>query len=139
MDALRRLTLAHRGVAALLLAAALALRLLVPAGFMPDVAGGAVRLVLCPAADPLPVMATPMPGPMAGMTHHQGPRDHQAPSDAPCAYAGLSLAPVLPVDPLVLAAAMLVAMAIALERAAFAMPARAAFLRPPLRGPPATA
>lgn len=139
MEALRRLILSHRAVAALLLAAALALRLLVPAGYMPAVADGAMRLVLCPAAGP--GRADPPPAPrMAGMHHDRGdhPADH-GPQAPPCAYAGLSWAPVMPVDLPLLAAAIVFAMALVRVRAALAPPVRAPFLRPPLRGPPAIA
>ena len=135
MHALRRLIARRRGLTALLFAAALALRLLVPTGFMPDVAGGTLSLILCPAADP-----APQPVAMPGMHHHDAPHErHSASHDGPCAFAGLSLAPLLPVDPLLLAAAIVLAMALARTRAAQALPRRAFYIHPPSRGPPAIA
>ncbi|WP_232834199.1 MULTISPECIES: hypothetical protein [unclassified Sphingomonas] len=156
---MRRLILTHRTVAALVLAAALAMRLLVPAGFMPDVAGGAVRLILCPAAGPVPAAMSPMAhGSMAmpmghagtdnhvASAHDHGAHDHDkssshdhAPQDAPCAFAGLALASLMPVDPVLLLAAIAFAMALAAFGLALPTPGRVPYLRPPLRGPPIVA
>jgi hypothetical protein len=76
----------------MLLAAALFLRLLIPAGYMVGSAAGASVLVPCPAVVPAPVMA------------HHGHHDGRAPhAEAPCPFAALG-APVLPpADPLALA------------------------------------
>lgn len=137
MEALRRLILRRPACAAVLLAAALALRLLVPAGFMPGEVDGGIRLVLCPAAGPIAAPAMAMAGMHHGDPHQQ--RDAQHGAEAPCAYAGLSLAPLTPVDPLLLAAALAFVMAVALIRAAQRPPRPAPFWRPPLRGPPVIA
>jgi hypothetical protein len=111
-------------LAALLLAAAMLLRL-VPAGYMPVVAGGGITVALCPGYAPAK--------PMAGMAHH-GSEHPEPPS--PCAFADLALPALGGADPLQLAAAMLHAFAAALVLAALLPPRPRAHLRPPLRGPP---
>jgi hypothetical protein len=78
--------------AAILLAAALFLRLLVPSGYMVGSAAGAPALVPCPAAVAAPVM------PHRG--HHQGPASH---AEAPCPFAALAAPALPPADPLALA------------------------------------
>ncbi|MFL6862778.1 MAG: hypothetical protein ACJ8DZ_07245 [Allosphingosinicella sp.] len=108
-----------------LAAAALLLRLLVPAGFMIGTQGGAPALLLCPQ-----VAAAPM--------HHRG--GHQAPAghaEAPCPFAALSAPALPPPEPLRASA----------PEPAFAPPAQAlptqqpapdpASPPPPARGPPA--
>ncbi|WP_287980511.1 MULTISPECIES: hypothetical protein [Sphingomonas] len=138
MDALRRLILRRRTVAGIMLAAALAMRLLVPAGFMPDSAAGNLRLILCPAASPIDALTAA--GPAKHVMTRQDHREHghqSAPQDAPCAFGGLALASLLPVDPVLLAAAILFAMVLAAFGRIAPTPPIALFLRPPLRGPPA--
>jgi hypothetical protein len=76
----------------MLLAAALFLRLLVPAGYMAGNAAGVPALVPCPAAVPAPAMAHP--------GHHHGPAPH---SESPCPFAALAAPAVPPDDPLALA------------------------------------
>ncbi|MFL6856451.1 MAG: hypothetical protein ACJ8EB_00930 [Allosphingosinicella sp.] len=107
-----------------LAAAALLLRLLVPAGFMIGTQGGAPALLLCPQ-----VVAAPM--------HHRG--GHHAPArhaEAPCPFAALSAPALPPPEPLGAPA----------PETAFVAPAQALPARwaapdpasppPPARGPP---
>ena len=104
---------------------ALALRALIPAGFMlaPDEAG-TVRLVACTGSAP-------------GPAHHRHGHDRNAPAEQPCPFA-IALAAATPPAP----PAFVPAMAPAAEPAAIAVrgetPAvqRAAF-PPPATGPPA--
>lgn len=132
MPPLRRL-LRHPALAALVVAAALALRLLVPAGYMPVIDGGHVILAPCPGTAPTPSQARAhTPG---GMGH----AGHETPPHAPetsCAFADLALPAIGGADPVQLAAliAFLVATALALR----ALPPRAPVrrLHPPAQGPP---
>lgn len=89
---------ARKGLAALFFFALL-LRALVPAGFMiGTAASGAPALVLCPGADPAPVVhAMTMHGAMPA--HHHDPATHR---EAPCPFGALA-APALPPAPPVVA------------------------------------
>lgn len=129
MSGLRRLLRSQPWLAALVLAAALALRLLVPVGFMPTVADGRVTLVLCSGAQPAPSMA-----PMPGMAHHES--DDGGMAGSPCAYADLALPALGAADPVLLVAALAFVVALAARRVVPLPPRDAAWLRPPLRGPP---
>lgn len=132
MPPLRRL-LRHPALAALVVAAALALRLLVPAGYMPVIDGGRVILAPCPGTAPAPSQARAH---AHGGTAHAG---HEAPPPAPdkgCAFADLALPAIGGADPIQIAAliAFLVATALVLQ----ALPPRAPVrrLHPPAQGPP---
>jgi hypothetical protein len=108
----------------MLLAAALFLRLLVPAGFMVGSAAGAPALVPCPAA-----------GPAMHGGHHHGPAPH---TEAPCPFAALAAPALPPADPLVLAPSQ-PGFALAPAWLPEESPAPgAAAPPPPARGPPAT-
>ncbi|RDE06419.1 hypothetical protein DVW87_01475 [Sphingomonas aracearum] len=122
---------------ALLLLAALAMRVVVPAGFMPVFDGGRVTLALCdgfgPVAPAAPAAAMP------DMAHGHGPV-HEHPTDgatSPCAFADLALPALGAADPIVLLAALAFVAVLALLQAPLPLPALARRLRPPLRGPPA--
>ncbi len=145
--------LAQRHLAALICAAALLMKLLVPAGYMIAVEGQRIAITLCPSAGPLPPAASgPVADAAAGgmghhmtmddgaMTHapahhHDGSKAHDR-ADTPCAFAGLSAALLGPVDPILLATLIAFVLAAGLLIAAPPAPRRAAYLRPPLRGPP---
>ncbi len=117
----RSLLLSHPVLALALGLAALALRLAVPAGFMPALDHGRYALAPCAGA-----------GPMAGM--HPGGADAQA--GASCAFADLSLPAIGGTGAAAVAAAAVFA-AIAAPFPAPLAPRRAALrLRPPLRAPP---
>lgn len=105
-----RQILARRHVATLILACALAVRVLIPAGFMiGQTASGAPALVLCPGQDS---RIAPPPGAMAGMHHDMthmmpdgstmsghdmGKQGHDPGTDRPCAFAAVGLAVDMPV------------------------------------------
>ncbi|WP_076073144.1 hypothetical protein [Sphingomonas montana] len=131
MTPLRHVLLHHRRSCAWLIAAALLMRLLVPAGFMPVMSAGGVGVAPC-SGYAVPTMAMP------GMTHHPDAPDkpdHQG-KGVPCGFMALTAAGLAAVDPLLLAGAVAFVLA-ALFRA---VPAEriiaAACFRPPLRGPP---
>jgi hypothetical protein len=114
------------GFVRLLIAIALALRLLSPAGFMPAFNHGSVTIVACPDYEQAPP-------PMAH--HRQGGAkgDHQ-----PCPYAAGAAAGTL-ADILLFAAALLFAATLPLGRTFDFLEKHRTRERPPLRGPPPTA
>jgi hypothetical protein len=147
VTALRRLVLHHRAAFAVLVAVALLMRMLTPGGYMFALAEGTPTVVLCPGAQTAPApMAMPgmsghhdggpqMPG-MSG--HHDGgPQRHdQGQADAPCAFAGMSVAAVAATDPLLLAVAIAFIILRAVRVVAEPRWRDTLHLRPPLRGPP---
>lgn len=142
MQSLRSALLKQPLLAATVLLAALLVRMLVPAGFMPVVEDGRLTLAICSGYGP--VAAAPAAHgmdhggghAMAGMTHHEDPQ-HQAQN--PCAFADLAVPALGGADPIQLAAALLFIVAAALLPRRQVAPRAASHLRPPLRGPPLTA
>ncbi|WP_298675784.1 hypothetical protein [uncultured Sphingomonas sp.] len=129
MAALRRLLRTCPALAALIVAAALLVRVLVPAGYMPTLDNGRIVIAVCSGYGPA-MMAITIPG----LDHHDAQDGDQAKS--PCAFADLALPMIGGADPIQLAQALLFILAIALLLAETAPPRAAARLRPPLRGPP---
>jgi hypothetical protein len=125
-------------LAALLVAAALLVRLAVPAGFMP-VPGGGFAITICTGYGPLSPTTTAMPDAphaMPDMHHQDVGEDGGSVVSSPCAFADLAMPALSAADPVLLAAALLFVLAAALARAPD-LPVRAfPRLRPPLRGPP---
>lgn len=119
-------------LAAWLVAAALLLKALVPTGFMPVVSAGSITIEICSGFGP-EKMAMAMPG----MADHGGKHDQSGKGDMPCGFGGHAPPAFLTVDPTLLALAIVFVIA-TVFRIALARAARTpAFLRPPLRGPPA--
>jgi hypothetical protein len=133
VTSLRRLLLDHRALALWLAALALAVRLLVPAGFMVGTVDGRPVLQVCSGYGPVASMA---------MTHggHHGSADHRE-SDHPatdmsCPYGALAQAATTPVDPVLLVLAIAFAMALGVRAMRWPALRDRAHLRPPMRGPP---
>lgn len=152
MPAIRSL-LAQRHLAALICAAALLLKLLVPAGYMIAVDEGRFTITLCSGTAPRTVTMTMpgMHGDMAGMhgaahrrihasghgaKDHGGSTDHDK-AEMPCAFAGLTAASLAAVDAILLATLIAFVMTVGPAGRALPPTLRRAHLRPPLRGPPA--
>ena len=125
-------------LALLLLAAALGMKALVPAGFMLETADRAISVEICgeqgtglaltESRAVVQAIAAKLPAP----GEHKG----HGGTDTACPYATLAMAALGGVDAPLLAIALAFAMAMAfLPMAGPAVP-RAARLRPPLRGPP---
>lgn len=122
--------------------AVLAMRLLIPAGYMPA-SDGRIAIMLCPdSGDARPVM-TGMGRHHATTVHpgqHHGQHDDGTRHDAPvCAYAGLA-APML--GGFVSVVAALLPLPVAIDLLAIPPPPlvrQFLHLRPPLRGPPTPA
>jgi len=109
------------------------MKVLVPAGFMPTMSGNTMIIQICSGYGPM-IMAMPMPG-----KEDSGKGDRQNKAEMPCAFSGLSAPSLAAADPILLALAILFVMAAAIH-VAIPLPASSpAYLRPPLRGPPATA
>lgn len=129
---LRHLLRSHARLAALVLAAALLLRVLVPAGFMPTWVDGRVTLTICPGTTPAMPAVARHGAAMPGMAHHED----KSTAQSPCAYADLALPALGSANPALLAAALAFVLALALHRAIPLPPRSADRLRPPLRAPP---
>ncbi|KQN94313.1 hypothetical protein ASE95_05625 [Sphingomonas sp. Leaf231] len=126
--------LALRHLAVLICAAALLMKLIVPAGYMIGNDHSSFTIMVCPGT-----ATTTVDDDMAAM-HHDAP-DRGAPTDhgkvdMPCAYAGLSAQVLGAVDPVMLVAALAVVAGMALRTRPRALLPVAPYLRPPLRGPP---
>lgn len=128
---LRRFILSHRLAFGALLALALAMKLVMPAGFMPAVGAGKLMVLVCTEFGPQRV-AIDVPGAPAKP-------DDGTKADQPCAFAGLAQALMPGADPVQIAGALAFIMALGL--AAVTLPAllRTRHAWPPLRGPPLTA
>ena len=115
----------------LLCGAALLLKLLVPTGYMIESNGGRVAMIICSG------IATAAPMEMHGdMVDHGKSKDHGK-ADMPCAFSGFSAAMTMAIDPVQLAALIAFVMALGVAAAKLPLPLHPAYLRPPLRGPPA--
>ncbi len=132
MMRLRACLLSRRGPAFALLALVLAVKALVPAGYMidGDARGVTVRICADAAAS---VHAVVIPGKQRGDADQPG-HDQQA-----CPFAALGHAALGGADPLLLAAALVFILLIGLVPVPAAAPRASARLRPPLRAPPAFA
>lgn len=134
MTALRALTARFPLLAALILAATLLARVLVPGGYMlaPAADGHSFTVTVCNGTGPA-TMEIHVPGkPGSG-------QDERQKAEAPCAFAGLSHAAIGGADPVQLALAIAFVLAAgfaALVPLGLRLRRR---LRPPLRGPPLTA
>lgn len=134
MNVVRRL-LAQRSFAALLCAVTLMIKLLVPSGYMVGSEQGRITIQVCSGVMSEPVTME-MPGMHGGMPNH-GKKD-RGKAEIPCAFAGLSAASLGAIDPVLLATLLLFILAVGTAPATSLAIARRTYLRPPLRGPPAS-
>lgn len=128
MQAIRHF-LAQRHLAVLLCAATLLLKLLVPTGYMIDSDHGRITITICPGATPR-TMTMEMPGMHGDMPDH-------GKAEMPCAFSGLPAAMLGSINPVQLAALIVFILALGLIATIPPALSRPAYLRPPLRGPPA--
>ena len=135
MHAVRQL-LAQRRFAVLLCAATLLLKLLVPTGYMIDNDHGRMTITICSGLGPATTMMMAMPGMHGDMPDHGKSKDHGK-AEMPCAFSGLSATMLGSTDPVQLAALIVFILALGLIATVPPAPSRPAYLRPPLRGPPA--
>lgn len=130
MQPLRAFFLHHRRMAALLIALTLAMKALVPAGFMLGGDSRVITVQIC--ADALGQQITQK---IVLPSSHSG--EEKAKSDSPCHFTALSHAMLGGADPVLLALALVFILALGFAPVLAPAPRRIAFLRPPLRGPPA--
>ncbi len=133
MSSIRRHILRHRMVAVWLVALALAMKALVPTGFMPIIASnGTITVEICGGSQHQTVTMT-----IPGLAKQQDQPGKQGKTDMPCAFSGLSMQGLAAADPIALALAILFILATGLRETPQPTARQIAFLRPPLRGPPA--
>ncbi len=125
----RGLILSHRWWAAALIALALAMKLAVPAGFMPVEQAGKIVVMVCTGMgqQQVEIDVPGMPAKQDGATRAAG---------QPCAFAGLGLDMLPGVDPVLLAGALAFILALGFVGVAVVRVDRARQLWPPMRGPP---
>ena len=134
MTLFRTFVARHRWLAFWLVVTALMVKLVVPAGFMPAFANGTMTVQLCTGMG-VQTIQMEIPGTAGDSDNH----DHQKKADMPCAFAGLSTPTLAAIDPLLLAVAIAFIIATIFRIVSRPVLARRAYLRPPLRGPPAIA
>ncbi|WP_066718713.1 DUF2946 family protein [Sphingomonas pituitosa] len=134
MFALRRLLLEHRLLCGWLIAAALLMKAVLPAGFMPVHAGGTLVLGFCSGYGPKTI-AVGIPE----REDRSSPDEHRAAGEMPCAFAGLAMPGLAAVDPALLVLAIAFVLERAIRTAAAILTIARVYLRPPLRGPPRAA
>jgi hypothetical protein len=120
----------HRRAAALLIALALCMKALIPAGYM--LGGGVKTITVLICADSLGHQITKQ----IDVAHKD---KGTAKADAPCAFTALTDGGLGGVDPIQLALGLLFILALALLPLLPAAQKRIRHIRPPLRGPPALA
>lgn len=133
MNRLRALLLRYRIMAFAVIGMALAMKALVPTGYMVGSDSRVLSIRICDDAQVTSALhakdiAIPMKGEPAGK-HAKG--------EGACPYSALSFASLGGADPVQLALALLFILATGFAAIVLPAPRRAAHLRPPLRGPPA--
>lgn len=131
MHRLRLFWTRHAGLTAWLVAATLAMKLLVPSGFMPVASAHAVTIQPCSGFGPEQIMAA-----MPGMDHPDHGKAGPRGKDMPCGFAGLSLPTLGGAGTALLALAIAYIMAVAFRPEGRCRIPSLPHLRPPLRGPP---
>lgn len=135
MTSFRAFFLSHVRLAALLVALALCMKALIPAGYM---LGGETRTItvqIC--ADSIGHQITRQIE--IGIRDHGSKSHDKAKADAPCAFTALSHGALGGADPIQLALALLFLLTLGFAPVIPNAPKRVHYLRPPLRGPPALA
>ena len=134
MDRIRQYFKTPPSGAVLLSALALAMKVLVPAGYMLAPSSKFLTVLVCSGTNMDPVT---IKVPMAPTAPDTG--DSDTAGKEVCSFSGLGLAGLAATDPVLLAAAILFILALGFLPVQPALQAITAYLRPPLRGPPLTA
>lgn len=136
MRSLRALIRDYRQLALMLVVLALCIKAVIPAGFMVSPSRGTVLTVtICSdASGGLKQMQMVIPGKEQGTGHSDGSKKGEH-----CAFAGLAKVAVSGADAFLLALAFAFILVLGLAPARRLPFRQLAHLRPPLRGPPATA
>jgi hypothetical protein len=134
MGGLRAFVRAHKRWAAIVLALALCLKLVLPAGYMISSQGMSFTVEIC--TDGLgPVVTKQITVPMEDGTGDASGK--QAGND--CPFTALTMASLSGAEPALLAAALAFILALGFRPTRAVAAGRPVYLRPPLRGPPLTA
>ncbi|WP_188768770.1 hypothetical protein [Novosphingobium endophyticum] len=133
MRTLRQFFRDRPALAALLLAAALCLKIVLPAGYMPSAAGSDMVVALCSSMAPEGQTVTiRIPG-------KAGQDDMSGSAKQSCAFAPLAAAVLGSVPPAIVLAALLFVFVAAILGQPLALRPVTARIRPPSQGPPAFA
>ncbi|MCW1382428.1 hypothetical protein OLX02_06305 [Novosphingobium sp. KCTC 2891] len=131
MGAVRDILMRHRTLAMLLVALSLAIKALVPAGYMPgQTATKSFTILIC--AD-----ATGDHGPRQVTVPQGGAKETATKAHENCAFAGLGFAALAGADPVLLALALAFIVALGFGPIVLPRLARASRVLPPPCGPPA--
>lgn len=136
MQALRVLIHRHRRLAAVLVVLVLAIKAMVPAGYMLERQGISLTVTICADASGGSVTRE-IVIPRKGALGASG--DAHAKAASVCPYAALGHAALAGADAVLVALALAFILALGFAPTRFAPLRRIPFLRPPLRGPPAFA
>ncbi len=131
MHQMRRLVLANRPIACMVIALALLMKILVPAGFMPTISDGQVVVSMCSGMGPKTMVIT-----IPGVEQKSDIGSHQGTMEKPCAFVGLSASSLSAAGPLLLATAILFVLTQGTRPQVRPAAAAPPYLRPPLRAPP---
>ena len=132
MHALRTFLRDHRRLAGLIVALALAMKALVPAGYMLGEQAKVLTVSIC--ADASGGATTKQI-----VVPHSGKQDEVGKSSTACPYAALGMASLPGADAALLALALTFILALGFAPVPLPRVVRGHHLRPPLRGPPAKA
>ena len=134
MSPLRIFLRSRRWLAMMIVAAALCVRALVPAGYMVSSAPSAhsIAIQICTGST-LKSVTLVLP------SSHEDRKDHGKQAEAPCAFTALAMGAVESVDPLQLALAISFILLLGFAPQSVTPLRSPAYVRPPLRGPPAFA
>ena len=130
MSGIRTLFQHRAGLIALLLVLTLGVRALIPTGYMANSSARGLTIELCSGVAGKTVTLN-LPG--LQKTGHEG----KVSMDMPCAFSGVGFDSASSIDPIILAIAVAFTMALGFRAVASRRNDAPAYLRPPLRGPPA--
>ncbi|MEO0031415.1 MAG: hypothetical protein RIS94_1173 [Pseudomonadota bacterium] len=133
MGVLRHILLRHRALAALLIAAALCMKALVPAGFMVGEARQTFTILVCADASGTGTHAAREVTVPKAPAKQAGTHAHEI-----CPFSSLGFAALGGADPIQLAAALAFVLALGFVAAPALRLVRRAYLVPPACGPPAS-
>lgn len=134
MNALRLFLRDHSRLAVLLLAVALAMKALVPSGYMIGSQSKVLTISICAdtqGGSYTTQLVLPHGGERSGDAQHA--KEGQA-----CPFSALAMASLAGADPVLLSLALTFILMLGFAAASPSIPRRLSHLRPPLRGPPAT-
>lgn len=135
MTSLRAFCVHHTRLALLLVVMAMAMKALIPDGFMPDFGSRTISIQIC--ADALGQTRTKQI--IIGQKGEEPVKASHGKGEGICAFSALGHHGLGGADPILLAAALLFLIVLGFAPVIPAAPRRITFLLPPLRGPPALA